>query len=290
MLEQKQEIHATRTGGLGGSDAKMVLKVGVKGIESLSQTDLRRLAVMTGQIEYVSKFVNDSLERGNEFERWVHENVYDDRENNPLIELPYNPYSFRVFAHADFELDGRVDEAKCTNKMIEDTEIDYIAQLQWYYMLGAKSVYLVHSLQDMPFDDYNIEFVEKDNRVIDNLIKGLKFIDEFIKDFTYIEKEEWTVNDLIPYEQEEVEKLYSALTEIKQLEEQAEQIKQSLKEIFKTNGVKSIKSDYYSITYVPESISNTFDKKKLLKDYPEINEADYLKTSKKSDYLKIITK
>ena len=44
-----------------------------------------------------------------------------------------------------------------------------------------------------------------------------------------------------------------------------------------SNSIKSLKSDLYSITLVPEGMTSTFDKKKLLKEHPEINEADYLK-------------
>ena len=46
-------------------------------------------------------------------------------------------------------------------------------------------------------------------------------------------------------------------------------------------GVNSIKSDYYTISYIGESEAATFDKKKLLAEHPEIRESDYLKISKK---------
>jgi hypothetical protein len=55
----------------------------------------------------------------------------------------------------------------------------------------------------------------------------------------------------------------------------------------KTYGVKSIKSDKYTISYVPESETRTFDKAKFFKDHPEFSESDYLKISKKKDYLTI---
>ena len=56
------------------------------------------------------------------------------------------------------------------------------------------------------------------------------------------------------------------------------------------SGVKSIKSDSYNITVVPEGTTSRFDKKKLLADYPEINEADYTVTSDRKAYLKITLK
>ena len=51
-MTHKTEIITSRKGGFGGSDAKMFLKVGKNGIESLSETDKMRIAVALGQIPY----------------------------------------------------------------------------------------------------------------------------------------------------------------------------------------------------------------------------------------------
>src|SRR5690554_5267016 len=121
MTEQnssKQEIIATRKGGFGGSDAKMFYKVGQKGIEALSDTDKRRIAVALGQIEHIETPTTEAMEAGNEFEKWLAENIYTGFKNNFRIE-PEKPMSvnFKIFAHADFYYStlGRVIEAKYTS-------------------------------------------------------------------------------------------------------------------------------------------------------------------------------
>ena len=147
MTEQnssKQEIIATRKGGFGGSDAKMFYKVGQKGIEALSDTDKRRIAVALGQIEHIETPTTDAMEAGNEFEKWLAENIYlaenvymEEFENNFKIE-PKKPLSinFKIFAHADFfhKADNAVIEAKYTSSDAQQTKRDYMAQLQWSFM------------------------------------------------------------------------------------------------------------------------------------------------------------
>ena len=46
-----QEIANTRKGGLGGSDAAMVLRIAERGLAGLTATDTRRLCVMIGTAE-----------------------------------------------------------------------------------------------------------------------------------------------------------------------------------------------------------------------------------------------
>ena len=47
------------------------------------------------------------------------------------------------------------------------------------------------------------------------------------------------------------------------------------------NNIKSLKSDSYVVTYVQEGTTSTLDKKETVRAHPEINEVDFLKTSKK---------
>ena len=82
----------------------------------------------------------------------------------------------------------------------------------------------------------------------------------------------------------------SYLQQIKSMEAKIEESKAKLFEMMTESGVKSIKSDAYNITVVPPGTTSRFDKKKLLKDHPEINEADYTATSDRKAYLKITLK
>ena len=294
--EQKQEIINTRVGGFGGSDAKMFYKVGLNGLSALSDTDKRRIAVALGQAEFVETYTTDAMEAGNEFERWLAVNSYTVEtgwENNFYLTSDIiKPNNFKIFAHADFydDVNKIVVEAKYTSSDIDTTINDYMPQLQWYHMLGVKGVYLIKGNQGMDFNKHKGRTIKRDDNYINILLEGINTIDEFCDTFIYTEKDEWTEGDLLPHEQRAAQLMYNYLEQIKVMEAEVEKQKQMLFDVMYKNGVKSIKSDKYVLTIVPESVRSTFDKKKLLKEHPEINEADYLKTSKVKPYLKIILK
>ena len=104
-MTHKAEIIQSRLGGFGGSDARMFLKVGRKGIESLSETDKKRLAVMMGQIPYQETFTTKHMMAGNEFEAWLFENKFTKEHNYKSNERIYSDKkynNFIIFAHPDF--------------------------------------------------------------------------------------------------------------------------------------------------------------------------------------------
>jgi len=292
---QFNELKRTREMGLGGSDAAMVYKVGLGGLQSLTNTDKERLAVMTGQKEFVPSFMNQAMENGHLFEDF-YENVFlkerFDYEKEKLLTLKTN-LNFSIFAHADFFLNGNVHECKCTKNSIDKTIEIYQPQLQWYYLFDeVKNVNLIHHPQINENEQFNHEnitkvFIKKNNKIIDILINGINLLNDFVEDFIYEKKEELTEDDLLFYEQQAVLTLYNKLSEIKRMEMEAEKLKSDLLQMMKNYGVKSIKSDKYTISYVPESETRTFDKAKFFKDHPEFSESDYLKISKKKDYLTI---
>ncbi len=294
--EQKQEIVNTRVGGFGGSDAKMFYKVGLNGLSALSDTDKRRIAVALGQAEYVEIPATAAMEAGNEFERWLAVNSYTVetgwKNNFYLVSNTVQARNFKLFAHPDFydDVNKIAIEAKYTSSDIDTTINDYMPQLQWYYLLGVKNVYLVKGTQGENFNKSEGRTIKRDDNYINILSEGIKIIDEFCDTFIYTEKDEWTEGDLLPHEQRAAQLMYNYLEQIKIMEAEVEKSKQLLFDVMDKNGVKSIKSDKYVLTIVPESVRSTFDKKKLLKEHPEINEKDYLKTSKVKPYLKIILK
>src|SRR5690554_4165969 len=222
MTEQnssKQEIIATRKGGFGGSDAKMFYKVGQKGIEALSDTDKRRIAVALGQVEYIETPTTEAMEAGNEFEKWLADNVFTIDKgwtNNYKLETPFNPErNFVTFAHADFFAEMPYNtpapekivlECKYTGSSLKQTVGDYMAQLQWYFLQGADVVGIVKGTQGQPFSEYEQKSIHMDERYINTLIKGIKLIDDFCETFVYEPKDEWGINDLLPFEQSAVVK------------------------------------------------------------------------------------
>lgn len=289
------EIEMTRTGGLGGSDAAMVYKVGLCGLQSLTNTDKERLAIMTGQKEFVPSFMNQAMVNGHLFEDFYEIFCLKDKmiyEKEKLLTLKTN-LNFSIFAHADFFTFGTVNECKCTKNSIDKTIENYKAQLQWYYLFDeVKNVNLIHHPQINENEQFKYEnitevFIERDNKIIDILINGINLLNDFVEDFIYEKKEELTEDDLLFYEKEAVLTLYNKLSEIKRLENEVEERKQYLLEVMRNNNIKSITSDKYRISYIAPSEIKTLDKIKLFKEHPEINEADYLKISKKKDYVKI---
>lgn len=287
----QEEIISSRIGGFGGSDAKLFYKIGTKGIESLSNTDKRRIAVAKGLVSPVDTPKTKAMQKGHDFEDFYQSKLTGKsywREYKAQYERAKN---FNTFAHIDFYLigSGTAIELKC----VEDTtkaEKDYKAQLQWYYMLGAIDVQLVicDSTAET-FEEGLLEpiKIERDTKYIDKLQKGINILDENWDSFTYEPNEEWTVNDLTTFEQKEVEKLANILQEMAEMEKRADEIRQRVKDMVEMYGINSIDSDRYSIKYIPESQSRSFDKAKLLKEHPEIEEENYTKISNKKSYITI---
>lgn len=295
--ERKQEIIDSRKGGFGGSDADMFARVGLNGLSALTDTDKKRIAVALGQIEYVPIRPTEAMERGNDFEDYVAKYLLSYQASDWQCEVVIEKKlarNFRTFAHADFYFEGfnSVVETKCTSGTLEEVIERYMPQLQWYYLLGVNEVYLWKGDQKKEFDFETIEDVEieRNEQLIQRLENGIKLIDDFCENFQYVEKDEWTIFDLLPHEQKAAEVMFNYLSTIKKMEDEVDKQKKLLLEVMMKNNVKSLRHEDYIVTVVPESVRSTFDKKKLLAEHPEINEADYLKTSKVEPYLKITLK
>ena len=299
-MTHKSKIISSRSIGLGGSDARMVLKVGRKGIESLSETDKKRIAVALGQIPYQETFTTKAMEAGNEFEDNLAKTKLKNFESNPKLRGTRKYKNFEVFAHPDFLNDVRVGansglhiiEAKYTSSDIDKTAKDYEAQLQWYYMLdpNVRNVELWKGTQGESLEGVRIMTIPKEPVTIEYMLKGVAIIDDFCDDFIYEPKDEWSVTDLLPFEQQDAQLMHNYLSEIKELQEKADYHKQRLLETLIENNVKSLKSDNYTLTVVPEGVTSRFDKAKLFKENPSLSESDYVKQSKRSAYLKISLK
>ena len=300
----QQKIEKSRVGGFGGSDAKMFYKIGLNGLSALSNTDKLRIRVAKGIDEYKPIMQTEAMQKGHDFEDWFAEEC--EEFGSELVskfkrEYKVEPESlfsfalnFYVFAHADFYNVKKkwVFELKCVSNA-DTVQDDYMAQLQWYYMLGCKRVGLI--VCDSKFDNFDdglqdpIE-IEKNQNYIDTLKHGIKLLDDNWNNLDLKIGDEWDESDLFPSEQKEVQLMTSYLQQIKSMELQIEESKAKLLDMMTKSGVKSIKSDAYNITVIPPGTTSRFDKKKLLADHPEINEADYTATSERKAYLKITLK
>jgi hypothetical protein len=294
----QQKIEQSRVGGFGGSDAKMFYKIGLNGLSALSNTDKLRIRVAKGIDEYKPIMQTEAMQKGHDFEDWFAEIMKDDLEGY-IREYRVEPESlfarnFDVFAHADFYNIKKnwAIELKCVSD-VDAVQENYMAQLQWYFMLGCKRVGLI--VCDSKFDNFEDGLedpvgVGKNKHYIEVLRHGIKLLDDNWDNLNLKIGDEWDESDLFPSEQREVQLMTSYLQQIKAMEAKIEESKAKLLEMMTESGVKSIKSDAYNITVVPGGTTSRFDKKKLLSDYPEINEADYTSTSERKAYLKITLK
>lgn len=296
----QQKIEQSRVGGFGGSDAKMFYKIGLNGLSALSNTDKLRIRVAKGIDEYKPIMQTGAMQKGHEFEDWFAEE-FKDSLSEFTREYKVEPESlfafalnFYVFAHADFYCmeDKWAIELKCVSN-VDTVQDDYMAQLQWYFMLGCRRVGLVAC--DSKFDDFEDGLqhpvdIDPNENYIKTLRHGIKLLDDNWDALDLKIGDEWDESDLFPSEQKEVQLMTFYLQQIKRMELSIEESKAKLLEMMTEIGVKSIKSDAYNITVVPPGTTSRFDKKKLLADHPEINEADYTATSERKAYLKITLK
>ena len=299
-LQHQNEIQRTRVGGFGGSDAKMFYKIGLRGLSALSNSDKKRIRVAKGIDEYKPIFQTEAMKKGHEFEDWYWENHLSER-GRELYQREFKlrgklTKNFDIFAHAD--LCDRQSKIIEELKFLSNTlDIDkYEAQGQWYYMLGAQEVYFIvgDSTKIMleKVAEYNRPFIKtiwlkRDEQVIDTLLHGISILDDNWDNLNLELPEEWTSEDLLPFEATEVELMTNYLQEIKRLEVLIEEKKTSLLQFMQDNEVKSINSENYIITHVPEGTTSRFNKAKLLKDFPEIDESKYTAVSERKGYVTI---
>ena len=301
-LQHQNEIERTRVGGFGGSDAKMFYKIGLRGLSALSNSDKKRIRVAKGIDEYKPIFQTEAMRKGHEFEDWYWENHLSERGRKlyqrEVKICGFGARNFGTFAHADlyYTQSKIVEELKFLQYPdINAAKSQYMAQLQWYYMLGVKEVRLIvgdSSCYDLMKDEHsyvniNTAIIKRDEEFIETLRMGINILDSHW-DYLDLElPEEWTSEDLLPFEATEVELMTNYLQEIKRLESMIEEKKANLLQFMQDNGVKSINSENYIITHVPAGTTSRFNKAKLLKDYPEIDESKYTTVSERKEYVTI---
>lgn len=293
----KNIIEASRVGGFGSSDAKLLYKIGSKGLGSLSNTDKKRIRVAKGLDEYQPIPLTEAMQKGHDFEDWYEKTFFDHYEGRPyrwgyerekLLTADFVK-NFKVFAHCDFFNDNEVTELKCV-QFPDLAETDYKEQLQWFYLFGVDAVFLVtcdSTAVDFESGINDPKFIDKNPNIVLTLSKGIQILDQEWEHIDLTISEDWHESDLLPFEKMEIDTFTNYLQQIKTLEAEAETMKQKIFDFMQKNNIKSISSDFYNVSLVPESFLLTFDKKKLFKDYPEINEQDYVKTSPRKAYLTV---
>jgi hypothetical protein len=271
----------------------MFYKIGTKGLSSLSNSDKVRIRVAKGITPYNSIPQTAAMRKGHDFEDWFadkfkHHTDKMDRERKISARLAVN---FDTFAHADFsKKNGKeVIELKC----VSDTDRAFdnnIEQLQWYHMLGVEIVFLITcNSAEVSFEDGMRDpiYVDRNEAMIQTMMHGIKLLDDNWLTLDLRVGDEWSDEDLFPAEQREVREMASYLREIKSMKAIIEERKAKMCEFMAKNNIKSIQSDMYSITMVPAGTTSTFDKDKLLRDHPELKEANYMATSDRKAYVTV---
>ena len=305
-MEHKQEIINTRVGGLGSSDAKMVVGIAERG--TLNYADKERIAVMLGLAEK-RQITSKAIELGNIIEDAIFEVLKTqfgkNITSNPRYTMEIPSITFRVSNHIDFEISTDSSliwiEHKSTIHGINQALDSYKHQLAWHAMLGqdkAQAEGKIFRLMLSHYDTNEFDGVFEANKLsivevtpnthlIDKICKGLLIINEQIPTFEWQPNEGILHASSLPTEiNDKCEMMAEHLRKIKEMTEQVDTFKQRMCELMVANNVKSIVTDAFIITLVEQSVSTTFDKSKFAKEHPDMV-AQYEKKSIRKPYVTI---
>ena len=277
-----EEIKTSRIGGLGGSDAAMVLKIGRNGLQSLCNTDVKRLRVMLGLDEPCNFGGNAATEAGHAFEDYIAERlkmIYPQGYIREAKMIGEDFCAFKTFAHADFlTASKKVIECKFVQDTTQNVLAKYYAQLQWYYSLGADCVTLCHGVGKVePFGvvDYTFLDVPRDDSAVEAIRNGLRLILE------YCQNEQAgsapVEVDMQAKQRKLVRKYLTRKRKVDAMTAEMEQIKAELQAEMEAGNIAKVSGALDSqntafVIFRKGSTRRTLDTTKALARYPELNE------------------
>ena len=313
MENYKDDIIATRTGCLGGSDARLIQSVAEAG--KIPQSAMKRLAICKGLAEQ-PQFTNPAIEFGNYVESMVFESLHsqDERwQSNPcLVSGKYSRKNVDVIDHVDFFLQDDekkvlvLGECKATRSTFEQTHDEYRWQLMHHYLLGCErakdlggykvKVMLCHYCSDgidltQPFEFDPSRLTVKTLRNMEKLSKSyhlseaMDIINNFLETFTeYYEDGEEIPYEILPANvQNQFDSITTLLTEIKEREDKVAAFKSKLYDFLTEKNIKSIKNNDWSIVRIDPTESVQFDNKRYLEDFSIEHPRQYKKIRNKYD-------
>ena len=293
-IKHQQEIENTRVGGFGGSDAAMFLRIAKKGgVEELSNTDRYRIAVAMGIKPYVPVSPTEAMQNGHIFEDSYASILKDsiwavDREVKLIAES--QPENFKIFAHADFIINGKSAVKKFVIvhecKFIQDEEktVDvvaetYKAQLQWYYMLGVvEYVDLIRGYGDPEHPSTQSLIIDKDEEIINQLKLGIRLLDEAISDGWVPEIEEEFASAMSEKMQNIIHDYERLKFQKSTIDERLEELQKQIVEYMTIGNVAKINGSLGTIGRTADSVVESFDSKKFEKENPDLYR-NYIKKS-----------
>lgn len=288
--EHAQEIRQTRVGGLGGSDAAILEKIGYGGLAALTQTDNKRIAIMLGMAEQSDWGGNAYTNAGHLFEDYAetHLPFGGEYKREEFIEKKL-ALNFKTFAHADFTTRNgagamTVVECKFVQNSTEHVITRYYAQLQWYYMLGADTVMLYHGVGNVdPFEvlDGTLIEIERDENTIKALLEGIKILDEAIRDGWKPENVEKVQVENTPKKVQDAFERWQAIkaqkSELENAEKEVIAIIKEYLEDFSFTGIVAQGDVKHQAIYKHGGTSFSFDSAKFLAEHPEFDRPEYYK-------------
>lgn len=314
----KDEIISSRVGALGGSDGKVLAAIAKNGCVQRAQVE--RLAIAKGLYERPN-ITNLAMQYGDFIENMIYDSLVqvDERweSNKCFRSQKYGREGLGLLVHIDFSLfdDSRDKplllwvECKATTTDIEQTYKDYKEQLYVEYVLGKElaeqlgadfKLELCHYDASAMFEDeLQLQFAFDPDRIsrkkvvfekpVFDISSGMDIAAQYVSEMTEYKREEidW---DYLPAEvQEQMKQVSDILVSIKEKQDSIEEFKSRFYDFLYKNEVKSIKTPYFTISRMDESVSIQFDKVRFTAEHPELA-AKYQRAVKKKGYVLIKTK
>lgn len=309
--DYKQDIVATRVGGLGASDGRLLARIARNGC--VQQGEMERMAIAKGLYERPN-ITNLAMRYGDFIENKVFESlqlINPEYKSNLYYESKdFSREGLKLFCHIDFSLQDDKEklltwtECKATTMSVNETIEAYKEQLYTEWMLCQEMALelgyyfkfrLCHyDARDM-LDEYGefkfepgrlvIVDVDFEDEVYD-IELGMDIASEFVADMTEYHKEEIEWEYLPEHVQYQMEAANKIMTAIKEREAELDSFKARMYDFLCDNDIKSIKTPFFSINRVDAGVSYKFDTNAFKKDEPELYKK-YLKESKKKGYAMI---
>lgn len=293
--QYKEDIASSRTGCLGGSDARMLMNIAEMG--EVPKSAYKRLAVCKGLIEN-DNVTTSAMRMGDDVENGIYEILaakISGLQSNPLLESKkHSRKNVRLIAHPDFYIEDEatktisVYECKATKYPVSETRLTYKAQMYVEMSLAREraaelgiawktKLYLVHydtngidldnGFTGIDPDRLTVTEIRFNNPVFD-IKKGMDVVSKFLDGFNeYIEGDEIAEQYLPETVRAEFNLMAEALKLIKEKEKMIDDFKTRLYDFMQSKGVKSVKSDMFTISVVEPTVTKTFDSKRYLEDY-----------------------
>lgn len=317
-LDYKNDIINSRIGSLGSSDGKVLAAIAKNGCVQRGQVE--RLAIAKGLYERPN-ITNIAMQYGDFIENMIYDSLVqvDERweSNKCFRSQKYGREGLGLLVHIDFSLfDESRDkplllwvECKATTTDIEQTYKDYKEQLYVEYVLGKElaeqlgadfKLELCHYDASVMFEDESqLQFAFDPDKIsrkkvifkkpVFDISSGMDIAAQYVSEMTEYKREEidW---DYLPAEvQEQMKQVNNILVSIKEKQDSIEEFKSRFYDFLCKNEIKSVKTPYFTISRVDESVSIQFDKVRFTAEHPELA-AKYQRAVKKKGYVLIKTK